>query len=103
MLDLDAAALARDFADGMMLADARAPTWGSYRPGLGPHAEVQTVALVMAELALTHPAKYEAVQTGVPYPNAPRQKCDLLISPNEGQPWTIEVRSEDASLHGGQR
>jgi hypothetical protein len=28
----------------------------------------------------------------VPYPNAPRQKCDLLISPNEGQPWAIEVK-----------
>ena len=75
-----------------MLADARAPTWGGYRPGLGPHTEVQTVALVMAELARTHPAKYGAVQTGVRYPNAPRQKCDLLISPNECQSWAIQVK-----------
>jgi hypothetical protein len=78
---LDGAALARDFAEGMMLADARAPTWGPYRPGLGPHPEVQTVALVMAELARTHPATYGTFQTGVSYLNAPRQKCDLLISP----------------------
>jgi hypothetical protein len=91
-VELDGAALARDFADGMMLADARAPTWGSYQPGLEPHTEVQTVALVMAELARTHPAKYEAVQTGVPYPNAPRQKCDLVISPSEGRSWAIEVK-----------
>ena len=53
LLDLDGAALARDFADGMMFADARAPIWDSYRPGLGPHTEVQTVALVMAELLAT--------------------------------------------------
>lgn len=89
---MDGAALARDFADGMMLADARAPTWGSYRPGLGPHTEVQTVALVITELARRYPANYGTVQTGVPYPNAPRQKCDLLISPGEGRSWAIEVK-----------
>ena len=89
---MDSAALARDFAEGMMLADARAPTWGGYRPGLGPHTEVQTVALVMAELAQKYPATYEAIQTGVPYPNASRQKCDLLVSPSEGQSWAIEVK-----------
>jgi hypothetical protein len=89
---LDAAGLARDFAAGMMLADALAPTWGGYRPGLGPHTEVQTVALVMAELSRTHPAIYGAVQTGVPYPNAPRQKCDLLIAPTNGRSWAIEVK-----------
>jgi hypothetical protein len=89
---LDGATLARDFAQGMMLADARAPTWGPYRPGLGPHTEVQTVALVMAELARTHPATYGAVQAGVPYPNAPRQKCDLLLSPSDSRSWVIEVK-----------
>jgi hypothetical protein len=89
---LDGAALARDFAEGMMLADARAPTWGAYRPGLGPHPEVQTVALVMAELARVHPARYGAVQTGVPYPNVPRQKCDIVISSGEGRSWAIEVK-----------
>jgi hypothetical protein len=89
---LDAAGLARDFAAGMMLADALAPRWGGYRPGLGPHTEVQTVALVMAELSRTHPAIYGAVQTGVPYPNAPRQKCDLLIAPTNGRSWAIEVK-----------
>jgi hypothetical protein len=89
---LDAAGLARDFASGVMLADARAPKWGAYRPGLGPHTEVQTVALVMAELARAHPATYGAVQTGVPYPNAPRQKCDLLIARSDGRSWAIEVK-----------
>jgi hypothetical protein len=89
---LDAAGLARDFAAGVMLADAQMPTWGGYRPGLGPHTEVQTVALVMAELARTHPETYGAVRTGVPYPNWPRQKCDLHIAPSDGRAWAIEVK-----------
>jgi hypothetical protein len=46
----------------------------------------------MAELARTHPAIYGAVQTGVPYPNAPRQKCDLLVASSDGRTWAIEVK-----------
>jgi hypothetical protein len=80
------------FAEGMRLADARAPTWGTYRPGLGPHTEAQAVALVMAELARRYPSKYGAAQTNVPYPNAPRQKCDLPVSLIEGRSWAIEVK-----------
>ena len=89
---MDSAASAYDFAAGVMLADARAPVWGGYRPGLGPHTEVQTIALVMSELARTHPATYGAVQTGVPYPNATRQRCDLLIAPSGGRSWAVEVK-----------
>jgi len=89
---LEAAELAGDFATGVMLADAQAPQWAGYRPGLGPHTEVQTVALVMSELTRTHPTTYGSVRLGVPYPNAPRQKCDLLITPSEGQSWAIEVK-----------
>jgi hypothetical protein len=46
----------------------------------------------MAELARTYPATYRVVQTGVPYPNMPRQKCDLLIAPSDGRLWAIEVK-----------
>jgi hypothetical protein len=49
-VELTTARLARDFAAGLMLADARNPRWGAYQPGIGPHTEVQTVALVLAEL-----------------------------------------------------
>src|SRR6266498_3479205 len=91
-MDLNAAALASHFAAAMMLAAARAPRWSVYQPGLGPHTEVQTIALVMAELARTYPATYGVVQTGVPYPNAFRQKCDLLIAPGNGRSWAIEVK-----------
>jgi hypothetical protein len=79
LLGLDGVALVRDFADGMMLADARAPTWASYRAGLGPHTEVQVVALVMAELACTHPTKYGAFQTGVPIQTLRARSATLLF------------------------
>jgi hypothetical protein len=91
-VELDGAALAHGFAEGMMLADARSPTWGSYRPGLGPHPENETVKLIMAELALMNPTTFGAFQTGVSYPNALRQRCDLLISPSDGRSWAIEVK-----------
>jgi hypothetical protein len=91
-LELDTARFGRDFAAGVMLADARMPTWGDYRPGLGPHREVKTVALVMSELARTDPATYASFQIGAPYPNAPHQKCDLLIKPSDGPSLAIEVK-----------
>jgi hypothetical protein len=56
------------------------------------HTEVQTVALVLAELRREHPALYGSVQTGVRYPNSLRQKCDLLISPSGGRSWAVEVK-----------
>jgi hypothetical protein len=91
-LELTTARLARDFAAGLMLADARNPRWGAYQPGIGPHTEVQTVALVLAELRREHPALYGSVPTGVRYPNSLRQKCDLLISPSGGRSWAVEVK-----------
>jgi hypothetical protein len=91
-LELTAARLARDFAAGLMLADARRPRWAAYRPGIGPHTEPKAVALVLAELRRDHPALYGSVQTGVPYPNSPRQKCDLLITPSGGRSWAVEAK-----------
>jgi hypothetical protein len=91
-LELTTARLAHDFAAGLIQADARHPRWGAYQPGIGPHTEVQTVALVLAELRREHPALYGAVQTGVAYPNNLRQKCDLLISPSGGRSWAVEVK-----------
>jgi hypothetical protein len=91
-LELTAARLTRDFAAGLLLADARRPRWAAYQPGIGPHTEPKTVALVLAELRRDHPALYGSVQTGAPYPNRPRQKCDLLISPSGGRAWAVEVK-----------
>jgi hypothetical protein len=55
----------------------------------------------MAELARTHPATYGAFQTGVPYPNAPHQKYDLLISPSDSRSWVIEVKMLRFMGHNG--
>jgi hypothetical protein len=91
-LELNAAGLARDFAAAVILADARSPRRGDYRAGIGPHTEVQPVALVLAELRRDHPSVYGSARTGVPYPSAPRQKCDLLITPSGGPAWAVEVK-----------
>ena len=91
-MELTTARLAGDFAAGLIHADARLPRWGAYQPGIGPHTEVQTVVLVLAELRREHPSLYGSVQTGVPYPNSPRQKCDLLIAPSDSRPWAVEVK-----------
>jgi hypothetical protein len=91
-VELTPARLADDFAAGLRLADARGPRWGTYQPGIGPHTEPQTVALVLAELRREHPALYGSVQTGVRYPNSLRQKCDLFISPSGGRSWAVEVK-----------
>jgi hypothetical protein len=80
-VELTTARLARDFAAGLMLADARGPRWGAYQPGIGPHTEVQTVALVLAELRRKHPALYGSVETGVRYPNSQRQKWRMSRVP----------------------
>jgi hypothetical protein len=91
-VELTAARLARDFVAGLMLADARRPRWAAYQPGIGPHTEPKAVALVLAELRRDHPALYGSVQTGVPYPNSPRQRCDLLVTPSGGRPWAVEAK-----------
>jgi hypothetical protein len=83
------------FAEAFTKADALRPVWTSrsgrvYRPGLGPHAENAAVALLLEQLGQIPP--FEDVQTRqfVPYPDAPRQKCDLALF--GGAVWTIEVK-----------
>jgi len=83
------------FAEAFTKADALRPVWTSwsgrvYRPGLGPHAENAAVALLLEQLRQIPP--FEDVQTRqfVPYPDAPRRKCDLALF--GGAVWTIEVK-----------
>jgi hypothetical protein len=87
--------LVADIAAAFARAEARSPVWVSrsgrtYRPGIGPHAENAAVALMLDELRRVEP--YTTLQLGqfLPYPRAPRQKCDLWL----GEPlqWAIEVK-----------
>jgi len=80
-------------AIGFRTADGRSPqhisrTGRAYRPGIGPHSENAAVALVLAELGDLLPAT--ACGQFLPYPSAPRQKCDVWL----GNPveWAIEVK-----------
>jgi hypothetical protein len=92
---VDLAQLVNGVAGALTKADGAHPTWVSrtgrrYQPGIGPHAEDAAIALMLAELRKT--PSYEAIRCGqfMPYPDAPRQKCDLWL----GDPleWVAEVK-----------
>lgn len=88
-----------DFADAIRQVDASAPQAESarskrkYQPGIGPHTEAQTVELVANSLIATHPDRYAGfLETGVPYLDSPRQKCDLCWGEDGRYAWAIEVK-----------
>jgi hypothetical protein len=82
----------RAFAHGLEVADARAPiavnarTGFTYQPGIGPHSETQTIKLV---LAAVDPVQFRH-RFEVPYPAAPRARCDVVLDSPE--PWAIEIK-----------
>ena len=87
--------LTRDFAAGMVAADALRPQASShrregvtYQPGIGPFAEDAAVRLTLEQMLAQRPGRYET--TGkVRYP-AGSKTCDLgLGDPLE---WAIEVK-----------
>jgi len=51
-----------------------------FAAGLGPHSEAETFDLIFREAERAHPDAYLSVASSVPYPNAPRQRCDLKIT-----------------------
>jgi hypothetical protein len=87
-----------DFAQGIVLADRRSPQAGNVRskvmfqPGIGPHTEDQTIKLVLDELRTLAPERFSSYQLGVPYPESPRQKCDLCIGRLRNWEWAAEVK-----------
>ncbi len=46
----------------------------------------------MRELSETNAASYGEYAVAVPYPNAPRQKCDLCLGSGSVWEWSIEVK-----------
>ena len=80
------------FADAIKAVDERCAPYVSrsgreYQVGIGPYAENRAMELVVEEL--------EARGLGpcgqfVPYPGAPRQKCDLWIG--AAPEWVVEVK-----------
>jgi hypothetical protein len=84
-----------DVAAAFTMADGARPVWVSrtgrqYQAGLGPHAEDAAVALMLAELRKLDPYSSLACGQFLPYPDAPRQKCDLWVgAPVE---WAVEIK-----------
>lgn len=91
-LDLDE--IVAEFARGIKAADSRRPqaansrTGALYQEGIGPHSESSTISLALSASGLPSLAR---VAREVPYPNAPRSRCDLVL---EGAqvPWAIEIK-----------
>ena len=88
----------RDFAAGLVRADARRPqarnsrSGVSFQPGIGPHTEPRTVELVMAELAILDADAYRHYSTAVSYPGTLRLKCDLCLGLPPSWLWAFEVK-----------
>lgn len=56
----------------------------AFGAGLGPHSESATFHLVTENMRVVAPDWCLAVDTGIAYPTAPRQKCDLRIRTLDG-------------------
>jgi hypothetical protein len=92
-VDLDQIVAA--LAHGVVNADATRPraiskrSGVAYQEGIGPHTESETISLAARWSSA-------AVLTGahreVPYPNAPRSRCDLVTDGGNGDGWAIEVK-----------
>ena len=92
------AKLTTDFARAIEAADADCDaatsvrTKRSYHAGIGPHTETSTLALVRAKLKAIDPIAYDKIEAGIPYPTAPRQKCDWCWTHSSGERLFIEAK-----------
>jgi hypothetical protein len=86
--------LVEGLASGIVAADSRSPiavgqrSGRVYQPGIGPHSESETITLALGESC----AGLDEVRLNreVPYPNVPRNRCDLIIYGTPG--WAIEIK-----------
>jgi hypothetical protein len=99
LMDLGLEELVSHFASGIKLVDSRYPvalnarSKKPYQPGIGPHPESQTVKLVLDTIKASFPDKYSnRISIGVPYPDAPRQRCDFCIGMGPEWEWAVEVK-----------
>jgi hypothetical protein len=98
VLDLEPEELAKDFANAIILADKRLPiavnsrSGLQFQPGLGPHAEGLATQLILKELVSINPIKYQGHKIAVPYPESPRQRCDVCLGSPPAWDWALEVK-----------
>jgi hypothetical protein len=90
--------LTSDFARAIEAADAECDaaisvrTKRPYQAGIGPHTETSTLALVRTKLATIDPTTYAKIETDIPYPSTPRQKCDWCWTQPSGETLFIEAK-----------
>ncbi len=96
---IELSAIVKDFAACMKLVDAAKPqainvrSKETFQPGIGPHSEAQAVKLVAEEMERYDSSRYQRrIVTAIPYPELPRQKCDLCIGVEPNWEWAIEVK-----------
>jgi hypothetical protein len=95
-VDVELEDIVDDFAAALARVDETAPTWKStrsgtaFQPGIGPHPETEATRLIVQQMAATRPTRYGALTLGMPYPAAPRQRCDVVIG--EPASWAVEVK-----------
>lgn len=94
---LDLASLVSDFCSALKRVDDTRPVWHNARtgaaflPGIGPHPETEAVRRIVEDLRRSaQHAAWTSAAVGVPYPSAPRQKCDLVLG--EPPQWAVEVK-----------
>ena len=82
-------------ASALQAADQKRPVWTSrtgrlYQAGIGPHAENAAMALMLDELRDAGALPGLDLRQFIPYPDQPRQKCDLAF----GDPalWVVEAK-----------
>lgn len=82
--------LTRDLALAVATVDARRPvavnkrSGVAFEPGLGPHSEAETFALILAEVKRADPQWLLELAYSVSYPATKRQRCDARLTTAEG-------------------
>lgn len=89
--------LVHDLGQGLQDADAKGPTYRSYQPGIGPHAEGAALRLALKQMEKESPDRYGKAVQEVSYPEESRKDCDLVVP---GQ-WAVEVKLARAFRDNG--
>jgi hypothetical protein len=94
---MELADIVADFAVALTHVDARRPvavnqrSKAAFQPGIGPHSEAVALKMIAEDMSVLAPDRYSEVSFGVPYPSAPRQKCDLRLV-GTASAWALEVK-----------
>jgi hypothetical protein len=90
--------LVSDFAKALKAVDTDRPiaisgtTKRAYQAGIGPHTETATLQLIKEKLIVLDENMYRHIETGIPYPKSPKQKCDWRWTSPSNEVFMIEAK-----------